>query len=236
MVYATVMPKGGCGKSTLCFNLTFSKAFQNKFQKITLIEMDRQGSLFSLMEKREIHGLPKRVDFLHLDPNDPGHLREQIEMVKKKSDCIVIDTAGESFSGIAAQYVMMTANRILIPCRSTTLDEEALKQNVFPLIKGILKKAPHRAGCYSVIPSMVHPHTNFENMLRYFREDVVPDWIELFRSCIVTRSILENFNREGSNLFEYREKIGGNKRDVLQVDKAIRDVEQIATQLTREVL
>lgn len=235
MIYAAIMSKGGVGKSTLCFNLAHSAAFQEKFKKICLVEIDAQGSLYSLTQSRIETGLPALVDFLHLDVEDPEDLKQQIESVKKTHDCLIIDSAGEGLSGVAAQYVLMSANRVLIPTRTTALDERALTENMFPLIKRILQKAPHRKGCYSVIPSMVNPRSDFNKVLRYFEEYVIPDWIELCRVVIVNRAVLENFNRDGSTLHEYKNTVKGNKYERSQAEKAIADIERIAQHLTREV-
>ncbi|MCP4753433.1 MAG: ParA family protein [Proteobacteria bacterium] len=231
MIIAFVQTKGGTGKSTLTLNMAFSKNLHKAFPSIALVELDPQGTLQKWWNRREESGLRSdNVSFHHISDTDKDVILKELETLEEENQLLLLDVPGESIGKFHTQFACAVADMVLIPMRTSTNDEEAFEDNLLPIIEKIQEVDRQSRDAFYIVPSFTHPLANRDNITRYFKE-VMPDNIRCLNATFSFGSVFENFSRGGSNLYDYLDSVKTNRKLLEQAEKAIRDIESIATEI-----
>lgn len=117
---ALLSQKGGSGKSTIATHLAVCALRDRK--AVAIFDIDPQASALSWAQRRKSQNLP----VVQATPVQlPGLLRNAEE---QQADLIIIDTAGRS--DIAAAHVIEAADLVLIPCRPSAADLDAIQDTI----------------------------------------------------------------------------------------------------------
>lgn len=117
---ALVSQKGGSGKSTLAVHLAVCAEING--QSAAIIDLDPQASAVSWSERRKASS-PAVVKAT------PAQLAGLLDQAKKQNaDLVIIDTAG--WSDVAQAQAVESADLVLIPCRPTVLDLDAISETL----------------------------------------------------------------------------------------------------------
>jgi len=117
---ALLSQKGGSGKSTIATHLAVCAMRDGK--AVAIFDIDPQGSALSWAQRRVTEAPP----VVQATPVQlPGLLQRAEE---QHADLILIDTAGRS--DIAAAHVMQAADLVLIPCRPSAADLDAIQDTI----------------------------------------------------------------------------------------------------------
>ena len=228
MIISYVQTKGGTGKSTLAAGTAFSKVLTQSFDSIALVELDPQGTLRNWWNEREqMKRNAGKVSFHHISSTQKEVFHQGIKTIAAHNQCIVMDIPGESTGRLHTRFACASSDLVIIPMRTSTNDESAFADNLFPTIREIIKVAPERKGRFYVLPAFVHPRSNIPKIIEYF-EDILPKEIKCLKAVFANRTIYENFNRDGMNMTEYMYVVNKNKRLKEQAQRAVDDMEQIA--------
>jgi cellulose biosynthesis protein BcsQ len=228
MVISFVQTKGGTGKSTLALNTAFSHHMNKQYRSVALVELDPQGTLHNWWNERtELGRKALKVSFHHISSTQKEVFQDGINSITAHNDLIVMDIPGESTGKLHTRFACAVSDIILIPMRTSTNDEAAFSDNLYPIIKEIIKLDPKKKNSFYVLPSFTHPMTKKQTVFEYF-QDILPPQIGCLPAIYPSRSIYENFNRDGSTLHEYALSVEKNKRHYQQALSAIKDIEEIA--------
>lgn len=228
MIIGFVQTKGGTGKSTLAVNTAFSRTMSANFNSIALVELDPQGTLKNWWREREESGHDGgKVSFHHISSTQKEVFQQGIKTIAAHNGLMIMDIPGEGTGKLHTRFACAFADLVIIPMRSTTNDEAAFSENLYPIIRDLVKAAPDKKQQFHVIPSFTHPLTHPERCFEYFQA-ILPPYVSCLPAVFPSRSIYENFNREGLNLNEFARLVHTNKKLKQQVDKATEDVEHIS--------
>jgi cellulose biosynthesis protein BcsQ len=227
MIIGFVQTKGGTGKSTLAVNTAFSGYMKRKFGSIALVELDPQGTLKSWWEDRDEMGYdPGNVSFHHISSTQKEVFQQGIKSISDYNEMMIMDIPGESTGKLHTRFACAFCDLVIIPMRMSTNDESAFMNNLYPIIKEIIRAVPGKKGQFHVLPVFTHPLQNWQNCFDYF-DDILPHQVSCLPVVFPTRSVYENYNRKGLNLNEYAKLVASNKKYTQQVDRAIEDIEKI---------
>jgi chromosome partitioning protein len=117
---AIVSQKGGAGKTTLTVHLAVCAELNKK--STVILDLDPQGSTVAWRQSREL----ETPDVLAATPEQLPALKSQAEELK--TQLLLIDTAPHSnkAAAMAAQF----ADLVLIPCRPSVLDINAIQSTL----------------------------------------------------------------------------------------------------------
>ena len=232
MIISFVQTKGGTGKSTLALNIAFSRHMNGLFRSIALVELDPQGTLRAWWDGRTEIGLKTgNVSFHHISSTQKEVFADGIKSISAHNALIVMDIPGESTGKLHTRFACAVSDMVVIPMRTSTNDEAAFADNLYPIIKEVIKVDPKRKQCFYVLPSFTHPKASTQNIAGYFSA-ILPPSVACMKITYPDRTIYENFNREGSTLNEYSDSVRTNKRHHKQTLMAINDMEEIAKTIT----
>jgi len=227
MIISYVQTKGGTGKSTLAMGTAFSKKLNKIFQSIALVELDSQGTLKNWwLERKEMGRKPGKVSFHHISSTQKQVFQQSIKTIAEHNQCIVMDIPGESTGRLHTRFACASSDLVIIPMRTSTHDESAFADNLYPIIREILKVAPGRKNRFHVLPVFTHPQSKVEKITGYF-EEILPKNVACLNIMFPNRSVYENFNRDGCHFREYAESVKSNKRSHRQALRAVNDMEGI---------
>ncbi len=233
MIISYVQTKGGTGKSTLALNTAFSRHLAGRFKSIALVELDPQGTLKNWWSERtELARDTGRVSFHHISSTQKEVFQDGIQSIAAHNQFIVMDIPGESTGKLHTRFACAVSDLVIIPMRTSTNDETAFADNLYPIIKDIIKVEPKKKNAFFVLPAFTYPQSKKQSIIDYF-QDILPPNVSCMPAIYPHRSVYENFNREGSNLHEYARQVQNNKRYSRQALCAIEDVEDIAQTITR---
>lgn len=233
MIISFVQTKGGTGKSTLALSTAFSRRMNKKFKSIALVELDSQGTLNNWWMEREEEGrAPGKVSFHHISSTQKQVFQSSIQTISAHNELIIMDIPGESTGKLHTRFACAFSDIVIIPMRTSTNDELAFQENLYPIIKKILAVAPKKKHAFNVLPVFTHPQAKAEKIIDYFAE-ILPKYTGCLNAVYPSRPVYENFNREGMNLKEYAQLVKNNKRLALQAKRALTDIEKIATAITK---
>ena len=227
MIISYVQTKGGTGKSTLAAGTVFSKFMKRRFDSIALVELDSQGSLRNWWNERDqTQRNSAKVSFHHISSTQKEVFHRTIKTIADHNQCMVMDIPGESTGRLHTRFACASSDLVIIPMRTSTNDETAFADNLYPIIKEIIKVAPARKDRFYVLPAFIHPQSKSQKVIGYF-EDILPNEIKCLKAVFPSRAIYENFNRDGFNMTEYADSVKNNKRLKKQAQRAVDDIEQI---------
>lgn len=228
MIISFVQTKGGTGKSTLALNMAFSNHMNRVFSSVALVELDPQGTLRTWWNERsELGKDPGNVSFHHISSSQKEVFAEGIKAIAAHNDLIIMDIPGESTGKLHTRFACAVSDLVIIPMRTSTNDEAAFADNLYPIIKEVIKVDPGKRGCFHILPSFTHPKANRDTIMGYFT-DILPTHVGCLRTIYPDRSVYENFNRDGATLAEYANSVKDNKRSSKQALSALGDIEEIA--------
>ena len=232
MIISFVQTKGGTGKSTLALNIAFSDHINRMYRSIALVELDPQGTLRAWWNERtELDRKTLNVSFHHISSTQKEVFADGIKSISAHNDLIIMDIPGESTGKLHTRFACAVSDLVVIPMRTSTNDEAAFADNLYPIIKEVIKVDPKRKGNFFVLPSFTHPKANTKTIADYFTA-VLPVNVGCLNIAYPDRSVYENFNREGNTLGEYSLAVSTNKRHHKQTLMAIHDMEEIAKTIT----
>ncbi len=227
MIIGFVQTKGGTGKSTLAVNTAFSGHMHRKFGSIALVELDPQGTLKAWWEDRDEMGYdPGKVSFHHISSTQKQVFQQGIKSISDYNELMIMDIPGESTGKLHTRFACAYCDLVIIPMRMSTNDESAFMNNLYPIIKEIIRAVPEKKGQFKVLPVFTHPLQSWQNCFNYF-DDILPYQVSCLPVVFPARSVYENFNRRGLNLNEYAQLVQSNKKFTHQVGRAIEDIEKI---------
>jgi cellulose biosynthesis protein BcsQ len=228
MVISFVQTKGGTGKSTLAMNMAFSRHLNRRYRSVALVELDPQGTLHNWWKERMEFGHKSgNVSFHHISSTQKEVFQDGINSITAHNDLIVMDIPGESTGKLHTRFACAVSDFVLIPMRTSTNDEAAFADNLYPIIKEIIRLAPKKKSSFYVLPSFTHPMSKKQTVIQYFQE-IIPPYVDCLAAIYPSRSIYENFNRDGLTLYEYALSVKKNRRHYHQAVSAINDIEEIA--------
>lgn len=233
MIISFVQTKGGTGKSSLALNTAFSRRMNRSFNSIALVELDPQGTLNNWWLEREEEGRPSgKVSFHHISSTQKQVFQSSIQTIAAHNELIIMDIPGESTGKLHTRFACAFSDVVIIPMRTSTNDELGFAENLYPIIKKIQSLSPAKKQAFHVLPVFTHPQAKAEKIIDYFN-DILPSHIGCVNALYPSRPIYENFNREGMNLTEYARLVKNNKRLSRQAQRALQDMEHIATALSK---
>jgi len=228
MIISLIQTKGGTGKTTLAKCLAYSKTFRKAFGSICLIELDPQGTIAAWHSQRIEYNISDgQVHFVDLALSTHKQIESQLIKLVEENDTMILDVPGESIGKFATKLATSLSDIVLIPMRSSTNDEQSFINNIYPVIEEISANANKERKGFFIVPTFVHPQTKSKNVQDYFME-IMPENIGCLDTFLPSRSVYENYSREGLNLHEYAKSVKGNSRHYGQAKKAINDIEKIA--------
>lgn len=240
MITSYVQTKGGTGKSTLALSTAFSRTLGKRYKRIGLVELDPQKTLFAWWKEREREGLAEKtpngakVSFYHISTTNREEFQKEIQKASANQDFLVMDVPGEGTGRLHTRFAMAFSDLVIIPMRTSTYDEAAFSENLYPLILDIISLAPEKKDAFQVLPTFTHPQTKKSNILNYFTE-ILPNEVRCMDAVYPARSVYENFNRDGLCLTEYKKMVRTNKRLRQQAEKAGNDIEEITSRILDEL-
>ena len=227
MIISYVQTKGGTGKSTLAVGTAFSTIMKKRFDTIALVELDPQGTLRNWWSERdELERDSGKVSFHHISSTQREVFSQSIRTIAAHNQCIIMDIPGESTGRLHTRFACASSDLVIIPMRTSTNDESGFADNLYPIIKEIIKVAPGRKNRFYVLPAFVHPQSKTQKIIDYF-EEILPREVKCLKAVFPNRTIYENFNREGLNMMEYTESVKNNKRHIKQAQRAVGDIDDI---------
>jgi cellulose biosynthesis protein BcsQ len=233
MIIGFVQTKGGTGKSTLALNTAFSSVMTRAFDSVALVELDPQGTLRTWWEEREEMGYDcSSVSFHHISSSQKAVFQEGIKTIAEHNQLMIMDIPGEGTGKLHTRFACAFCDVTVIPMRQSTNDESAFLTNLYPIIKDIALAIPEKRNSFHVLPVFTHPLTSVKKCYSYFTE-VLPPYVTCLKAVYPARSVYENFNRKGLDLNQYAAIVSTNRKIRRQVEKAIEDVETIATILLK---
>ena len=230
-----VSTKGGQGKSTLSLCMSYSKAFEKKYNSVGLVEMDIQGTLRSWYVDRSEEGKNKndKVSFTHLNETKPQVFTNTISDIIKRNDVVIMDIAGEGVGREYIQFALLQSDVVIIPMRSSVNDEASFYDNLNPAIQKVIKNNPkRRKGVFHILPTFVHPAKNPEKVREYFQE-ILPDYMNVLPCCFFFRGVYDDYNFGGNTLREYLDLSKTNQREFVKAKKANEDIEMISKHIVK---
>lgn len=236
MIIAFVQTKGGTGKSTLALTVAFSRAMTRRFSSITLVELDKQGTLNKWWSRREkTHKQNRTIRFHHISSENKDEMLEEIEALERENELLILDVPGESIGRFHTRFACAVADLVFIPMRTSTNDEEAFEDNLLPIIRRIHEIDQDSRDVFYIIPAFTHPLADRSKIFGYF-EDFLPDCVHCLKAVFSFGTVFENFSRGGNNLYEYAKLVRANIRLYQQAVKAIKEIETISEEIIREGL
>ena len=233
MIIGFVQTKGGTGKSTLAVNMAFSSIMNERFESIALVELDPQGTLKNWWRERdEIGREDGKVSFHHISSTQKEVFQQGIKTIAGHNQMMIMDIPGEGTGKLHTRFACAFSDVVIIPMRMSTNDEAAFTENLYPIIREIVKAAPEKKNQFYVLPVFTHPLLNPFKCYNYFSE-VLPPYVSCLHAVYPSRSVYENFNRKGLNLNEYALLVQTNKKLHHQVQKAIDDIDMISETIMR---
>ncbi len=228
MIISFVQTKGGTGKSTLAQCTVFSRALRKRFKSIALVELDAQGTLRNWWDERAEEGRKSEgVSFHHISSTQKEVFQEGIKTIAAHNKLIVMDIPGESTGRLHTRFACAFSDIAVVPMRTTTNDEAAFANNLYPIIRDIITMAPQKKHNFAVLPAFVHPKTSKAKLKAYY-EEILPDHVFCLPAVYPARAVYENFNRNGMTVSEYASTVKSNKRQAKQAMAAVKDIEAIA--------
>lgn len=231
MIISFLQTKGGTAKTTLAKCLAYSKVFDKAFGSICLVELDPQGTILSWHSQRK-NGKDEKVGVAPLYGREERQMVDVLEGLMDQYDTLILDVPGESLGKFTTRFAASLSDLVLIPMRSSTNDEQSFVDHIYPILDQMLQSDSGKAGSFYIIPTFVHPQSKIETITGYFRE-VMPEEVECLDAFLPSRSVYENFTRDGMNLNEYAKCVKKNARQYAQAKRAIKDIEKIAENVLR---
>ncbi len=117
---AMISQKGGTGKSTIATHLAVCAERDHK--NVAIFDIDPQASAYKWSQRRH-------ADTPTVVKATPAQLPTLLVQAKKqRADLVIIDTAGRSDG--ATRHAIQAADLILIPCRPSAADLDAIEDTI----------------------------------------------------------------------------------------------------------
>ena len=117
---AMISQKGGTGKSTIATHLAVCAERDHK--NVAIFDIDPQASAYKWSQRR-------RADTPTVVKATPAQLPTLLVQAKaQRADLVIIDTAGRS--DVATRHAIQAADLVLIPCRPSAADLDAIEDTI----------------------------------------------------------------------------------------------------------
>jgi len=171
---ALISQKGGTGKSTLATHLAVCA--ERHHQSVAIFDIDPQASAYKWNQRRRA-GTPPVVKAA------PAQLPTLIQQAQaQRADLIFIDTAGRS--DVAAHHALHVADFVLVPCRPSAADLDALEDTLRLIHLGrdqraavVLNAAPTRGGMAEEARTAIAEHLEVAPIVLCQRSAYAHAWI-----------------------------------------------------------
>ena len=233
MIISLLQTKGGVGKSTLALLLAYSPVIRKKFPKVSVLDLDTQGTIRSWVrerEKRVGQDIGIKFDSYIGDRNNDFAKVVKSLYSQKKDELLIIDSGGDSVLSFGTSKSLSIPDKVIIPLRLATNDEDAFVRNLNPAIEEDQTKNK-----FFLLPSFIHTSANVGNIMDEMKTRIVRNTkhLQVMKSPYYYRSIFQNFCRYGLSLPEYKTLYKTNKKETERVIKAEQDVAKISKELIR---
>jgi cellulose biosynthesis protein BcsQ len=233
MIISLLQTKGGVGKSTLALLLAYSPVIRKKYPKVSVLDLDAQGTIKAWVRERkgrvgEDIGI-KFDSYIGEKNNDFAKVVKSLYS-QKKDELLIIDSGGDSVLSFGTSKSLSIPDKVIIPLRLTTNDEEAFAHNLNPTIEKDQTKNK-----FFLLPSFIHTSANVGNIMDETKTRIVGKnkHLQVMKSPYYYRSIFQNFCRYGLSLPEYKSLYKTNKKETERVIKAEQDVAKISKEIIR---
>lgn len=172
---ALISQKGGTGKSTIATHLAVCAERDRK--SVAIFDIDPQASAHKWSQRRRV-GTPPVVKAI------PVQLPTLIQQAQAQhADLIFIDTAGRS--DVAARHALHVADLILVPCRPSAADLDAIEDTIRLIQLSqdkraavILNAAPVRGGMAENARAAIVEHLEVVPIVLCQRSAYANAWID----------------------------------------------------------
>lgn len=218
-----IFPKGGEWKSTFIQTVSTSKVFKN-FSK-TILEADSQNSISDWVNERESK---KSLDVDIIKFNDTTKdMGRVFNKYKKGKNLLFVDFPGESVSAKLTRSGLGYCDLVIIPLSPRDKAIRAFENNLLPMLAEFVSqrgKSP-----FYLLPTFAHHNANAER----YREIYMPyeEYVNILHNIHRDRPVLTYFSAEGRTLEEYAKSVKTDKAEYTKVQKAIKEVDNIASEI-----
>lgn len=193
-------PKGGVGKTTICFNYLVS--LQKKNVPFVCIDLDGQNSITHLNSLRELNGL-KPFEVLRFD--NEKKLISYIEEVDEEK-YVIIDSGG--FDSLFNRLVLSVSDLIITPLADSPLELLRLIDFDKNIVSDIEKEIKHKIKLHILlnkINSSTKQITHIKEQLNSckhceFLNSIIRDRVIYKNSLIEAKGVLELKNEKKSDM------------------------------------
>ncbi len=216
MILAVLNPKGGCGKTTIAINL--AHAFKKKNYKTLLVDSDTQGSSTDWYDRSNGSIIPVK-HFLEKS------IAKDIENIKHLYDVIIIDGASQVQDLISISIKI--SDFILIPMKSSALDEWAVEELIF-FIKAETEKRKKEAQLKHKPENKLHARfvisadRKITNASKSIVKDLARFGIEVLASRTSLKVVYETSINNGQTVYTYpqqdvQREISNIRNEIIEV-------------------
>lgn len=183
--------KGGTGKTTLAANLAVCLIKNGK--TVTLVKTDNNNSISDWYKERTQRKLPlfPLVECF-------GKIKDEITVLNKRSDIVIVDTAG--YDSPELRSVLQCADLLISPVRPSAATEVNSLTKVNSIIKqaqALNPKLKARVLFYRCKPSH---HKERIELYNYLVAD--PDWIQPLKNYVTFSTVFEKSTEQGMGVHE----------------------------------
>jgi cellulose biosynthesis protein BcsQ len=233
MIISLLQTKGGVGKSTLALLLAYSPTIRKRFPKVSVLDLDYQGTLNSwVRERRKRVGEDIGIKFDSYTGEKDKDFAKVVKSLysQKKDELLIIDSGGEGVLNFGTSKSISLPDKVIIPFHLSQTNEDAFNRNLKPNIE-----ADKTKNKYFLLPSFIHTSANVSNICEEIKTRIVKDNknMKVMRSPFYYRSIFQNFCRYGLSLPEYKSLYKTNKKETERATKADKDVITISKEIIR---
>ena len=205
MIVVYAHPKGGVGKSTVCFNYCIQKLYENKDKDFIVIDLDGQHTMEMLNKIRVQNGLTGLNIKTFGNNGDISNKKDKVEdlikfLVDNQDKDIVIDTGGydSEFNRIAVAY----SDVIIIPTSDSPVEQGRIYNYSF-ILKDIENSLNSKLNCYILLNRVNHKYSNktiatIKNSFNYepykFLDTAIRDRVDYKFSVANGSNVIESNN------------------------------------------
>lgn len=209
-------PKGGVGKTTLCFNYLIY--LQQKKKDFVCIDLDGQNSISNLLRLRELN---KLKGFAIKSFNDEHKLVDYINTLDDNK-IIVIDSGG--FDSALNRIVLSISDLIITPFSDSPLEILRLIDFDKNILSDIENKTKEKLKIHLAINRI---GTSIKQLDYIYEQINSCKHYEIFKSVIRDRVIYKNSLIEGKGVLEIKSKNTSDIKAQEELKKLFKEIDNI---------
>lgn len=213
MIISFSHPKGGVGKTILCFN--YATYLLNKNIKTIVIDLDGQNSITYLNKIRAANDL-KSLDIISFKNKDYKDFATFLENNKELD--IIIDTGG--FDSVMNKVAIMYSDIIITPLSDSPLEFLRLSTFRYKILNSLEEKIKHKIKPFVVLNRI---HSSLKNTID--QENKIKELnFNIFDTKIRDRARIKFSVENGCNIFEDTNK---DKKAQKEIKDFIKEINKI---------